>query len=84
MEFLMEILGWAGAVLVLGAYALLSAQKLSPHTYRYHGLNLLGSVLLAGYAFWHYALASVAVNVIWMGIGLTAVFSLFRKRARTP
>lgn len=77
LETGMEVIGWVGAALVLGAYGLLSMHKIPAHSYTYHGMNISGSLLLAGYAFWHGAVASVAVNVIWLLIGMVAVSSLY-------
>lgn len=79
---LMELLGWVGAALVLGAYALLSAGKLSAERYTYHALNLIGSALLGAYALFHGAIASVAVNAVWMLIGAIAVAGIYRKFLR--
>ncbi len=80
----MEIIGWLGAALVLGAYALLSTRKLISDSYSYHGMNIAGSILLAIYAYYHGAHASVAVNVIWLVIGCIAVIQLLRFMRRRP
>lgn len=73
-----EIMGWAGAVLVLGAYAFLSLKKLASDSYTYHGLNIAGSVLLGVYALYKDANASFVVNLVWMLIGIGAVLGLYR------
>ncbi len=78
MNLLVELIGWIGAVSVLGAYALLSAKKLTADHLSYHGLNMLGATCLAFYALYKEAWASVAVNFIWLGIGLVAVTTLAR------
>ena len=76
---MMEILGWTGAVLVLSAYALVSGKLLPPDSFRYQFLNIAASFLLAIYAFAHDAMASMGVNVVWMLIGVIAVFNILRK-----
>ena len=73
-----EIIGWLGAVLVLGAYTFLSMKKLASDSYTYHGLNIGGSVLLGLYALYKDANASFMVNLVWMLIGIGAVIGLFR------
>lgn len=65
----MEMVGWVGAALVLGAYALVSGKKLPPDGLHYQSMNIGGSVMLAAYGFWHGAIASFAVNVVWLMIG---------------
>ena len=84
LVILMEPIGWLGAALVLGAYALLSLHKIAAHSYSYHGMNMLGSAFLASYALYHNAVASVAVNVIWMGIGCFAIYHLYKSLQKTP
>jgi len=82
-QLTMEIIGWLGATLVLGAYALLSLHKIVAHSYSYHGMNMLGSAFLATYALYHNAVASVAVNIIWMGIGSFAIYHLYKAIRKT-
>ena len=80
MSIAVECIGWAGAVSVVGAYGLLSMRKLSSDHYAYHAMNILGSFLLALYAIFKDAGASLAVNAIWMMIGIGAVASIYRSR----
>lgn len=77
---LVETVGWVGALSVVTAYLLISLHKLPVDSYRYHGLNIGGSILLALYALWKDALASTFVNVVWMAIGFYAVAVMLRKR----
>jgi hypothetical protein len=74
MNQLIEIAGWMGAALVLLAYALLSAHKLSSRAVSYHVLNIAGSIGLVINTYWNGALPSATVNVIWMGIGAHALW----------
>ena len=74
-----EVVGWVGAVLILVAYALLSAGKLSGKSVSYQVMNVVGAlgfVLNSGY---NGAIPSAALNVIWVGIG---VFALTKIRAQ--
>lgn len=73
-----EILGWTGAIMVLGAYALLSMKKLTSDSYAYHGINIVGSAFLAFYAYQKGAGANVLVNVVWLFIGGAAVFAAWK------
>ena len=77
MRTLIEIVGWVAAVIIVGAYALLSAGKLDGKSMLYHALNIVGAigfVLNSGY---NGAFPSAALNVIWIGIGM---YGLIRSR----
>ena len=73
MKIAIEIIGWAGAALILGAYALLSARKLRAESLTYHMMNILGAAGFVVNSGWNGALPSAAMNVIWMGIGIYAL-----------
>ena len=74
MGVAIEIVGWAGAALVLAGYGLLSAHKLDSRSVTYQMLNIGGATGLVINAAWNGAIPSAAVNVIWMGIGVHAVW----------
>jgi hypothetical protein len=78
---LIDLAGWIGAVLLLAAYALVSNRTLAGDSMRFQLLNLSGGLLLAVNSAYHGALPSVAVNAVWIVIGLAAL--LRARRART-
>jgi len=73
MKLAVEVIGWTGAVLILGAYALLSAGKLRAESVTYQLMNILGAAGFVVNSGWNGALPSAAMNVIWIGIGLYAL-----------
>jgi hypothetical protein len=73
MKLTVEVIGWAGAILILGAYALLSAGKLKAESLTYHLMNILGAAGFVVNSGWNGALPSAAMNVVWIGIGVYAV-----------
>ena len=73
MKLAVEVIGWTGAVLILGAYALLSAGKLRAESVTYQLMNMLGAAGFVVNSGWNGALPSAAMNVIWIGIGLYAL-----------
>jgi len=73
MKLAVEVIGWTGAVLILGAYALLSAGKLRAESVTYQLMNILGAAGFVVNSGWNGALPSPAMNVIWIGIGLYAL-----------
>ena len=74
MKPFIEIVGWLGAVLVLSAYGLLSAHRLSSRSAAYQVLNIAGSIGLVINSGWNGAVPSAVVNVIWLGIGAHALW----------
>lgn len=70
-----DILGWAGAGLLLAAYVLVSSKRLEGDSVAYQLLNLAGSALLIVNSAYYGAYPSVGVNVVWIGI---AVFTITR------
>lgn len=78
-----EIIGWAAAVLILAAYILLSLGKLEARGYIYQWMNVFGAagfVINSGY---NGAIPSAVLNVIWAGIGLFTLTVVWRARSRT-
>jgi hypothetical protein len=73
MKLAVEVIGWAGAALILGAYALLSSGRLTSESRTYQLMNIFGAVGFALNSGWNGAYPSAALNVVWMGIGIYAV-----------
>lgn len=77
-ELLVEVAGWGGALLILGGYALLTAEKVTSRSPLYQGMNVLGAAGFIVNGWWHGAIPSAVLNVIWMGIGLAALWRMRR------
>jgi hypothetical protein len=75
---LADVIGWAGALALLAAYALLGWNRLHPTSIGYIGLNLAGSAGLAVNGVVHAAWPSTALNLLWLVIGLVG----WRRRHR--
>jgi hypothetical protein len=73
MKIAIEVAGWIGAALILGAYALLSAGKLKGEAVTYHMMNILGGAALLLNSACNSAFPSAALNAIWVGIGVYAL-----------
>jgi len=80
MKTAIEVIGWAGAILILGAYALLSARRLKSESLIYHLMNMLGAAGFVVNSGYNGALPSAAMNVVWIGIG---VYALRQRRGVT-
>lgn len=72
-NYFIEIVGWAGAALILAAYALLSIGKLRAQTPLYQWMNIFGAAGFVINSGWNGAYPSAALNVIWIGIGTYAL-----------
>ena len=79
MTLFVEIAGWTGAALILLAYALISAGRLTGQSVVYQAMNVVGAAGFAINGWWHGALPSASLNVIWLLIG---VWALWRIRMR--
>jgi len=65
--------GWMAALLILGAYSLLSFGKIQARSSIYQWMNILGAVGFIINCAWNAAWPSVALNVVWVGIGTYAL-----------
>ena len=72
-----DTIGWAGAVALLIAYALISFKRLEGDSTTFQFLNIGGSVLLAAKTIFYGSYPSTFVNLIWAGI---AVFSIATRK----
>ena len=80
-EILIEAAGWSGAVLILGAYILLSIGRLQGNSPAYQWANVIGAagfILNSGY---HGAIPSVAINILWVAIGVFALWRIYKAAA---
>lgn len=84
MAIFVEIVGWAGAVLVLGAYILVSAGRLSGRSPAFQWMNAVGAAFFVLNTWWHGAIPSMVLNIIWSAIGFGALWRLFQKGTSHP
>jgi hypothetical protein len=80
LDLVSDVLGWIGAALLLGAYALVSTKKLEGDSVTFQLLNLLGSAFLIVNSAYYGAYPSVGVNVVWIGIAVFAIARVVSRR----
>ncbi|MEP7129722.1 MAG: hypothetical protein ABI770_01190 [Sphingomicrobium sp.] len=80
VDLAVEVVGWAGAVLILLGYLLITTGKLTGQSLLYQAINVLGAAGFAINGWWHRALPSTALNVIWLLIGVIASWGILKKR----
>lgn len=77
-EIAVEVAGWTGALLILAAYALLTAGRLTGKSLAYQAMNVVGAAGFIVNGWWHGAIPSTALNVIWMLIGAFASWRIWK------
>lgn len=75
-----DIVGWAGAALVLAAYGLVSTRRLDGESVAYQLLNVVGAVGMLINTYIRGALPSAAVNVIWIAVGIYVLFKVVPRK----
>lgn len=80
VEIAVEVAGWAGAALILLAYLLLSAGKFTGQSLVYQGMNVVGAAGFVINGWWHGALPSASLNVLWLLIGAVASWRILKRR----
>jgi len=79
-----EICGWIGASLILGAYALVSAGRVAASAALYQWMNVVGAAGFMVNGAWHSAWPSFGLNVVWLAIGLFALNRQRRAKSAEP
>ena len=74
-----EFAGWAGAILILTAYLLLSAGRLTGQSLAYQLMNVVGAAGFVINGWWHRAIPSAALNVLWLLIGAIASWRILSR-----
>ena len=80
VELAVEVAGWVGAILILLGYLLVTTGKLTGTSPLYQWINVLGAAGFIVNGWWHDALPSTVLNVIWMLIGGVALWRIWAKR----
>jgi hypothetical protein len=67
-------------VLILLAYLFLSAGRLTGQSLTYQAMNVAGAAGFVINGWWHGAIPSAALNVLWLLIGAFASWRILKKR----
>lgn len=78
MKIFIEVIGWAGAGLVLLAYGLMMTRRLVSTAAGYQWLNAAGSTGLILNCAWNGAFPGVFLNVVWLAV---TAYSMWRRPA---
>ena len=80
LELAVEVVGWTGALLILLAYLLISAGKLTGQSPLYQWMNIVGAAGFVINGWWHGAWPSAALNVLWLMIGAVASWRIIKTK----
>lgn len=83
LTLLVDVVGWIGGALILGAYLLVSAGKVTAQSVLYQAMNVFGAAGFIVNGWWYGAIPSATLNVIWLMIALYALWRI-RQRKRGP
>lgn len=78
--FISDVIGMTGTALVVVAYVLLQMQKLSATSFVFNVMNLLGALLLMISLYFNFNLASMVIEVFWIGASLLGLYRYFSSR----
>ena len=73
LKTFIELAGWSGAALILAAYALLSFGKIQPRSRVYQAMNIAGAIGFIVNCGWSRDWPPLALNVVWLVIGIYAL-----------
>jgi hypothetical protein len=77
------VVGWAGALLILAAYLLLSMARLTGQSAVYQAMNVAGAAGFVVNGWWHRAVPSASLNVVWALIGGVALWRIWKRGSST-
>jgi hypothetical protein len=80
LDLAIEAAGWAGALLILGSYIAVSAGRLTGQSRTYQWMNVVGAAGFVVNTWWHGALPSAVLNVVWCAVGMFALWRLNRSQ----
>lgn len=79
IQIISDIIGMSGTALVVGSFFLLQLGKLTPSDLRYNLMNLSGAILLLISLFFNFNLASVVIEIFWIGASCIGLYKYFKQ-----
>ena len=76
-----EAAGWAGALLILASYIAVTSGRLTGQSRTYQWMNVAGSTGFVVNTWWHGAMPSAVLNIVWCAVGLFPLWKLSRPKA---
>ena len=79
----MEVAGWAGALLILSAYLMVTTGRVTGQSLLFQAMNLGGAAGFVVNGWWHGAIPSAALNILWFAIAAFALVRIWTRRSST-
>ena len=73
LKTFVEGAGWLGALLILGAYGLVTTGKIQARSALYQWMNIAGAVGFIINSGWNGAWPSAWLNIVWLAIGIYGI-----------
>ncbi len=80
VRLVVDLIGWAGALVLLTAYALVSTKRVEGDARSYQMLNLFGGAFLIVNTLYYGAYPSSLVNLVWVTIAALTMLKPFVTR----
>jgi hypothetical protein len=74
------VIGWTGALLILLAYVLVTLGRLTGRSLLFQWLNLVGAAGFVVNGWWHGALPSATLNIVWMLFAAGALLIIWKRK----
>jgi hypothetical protein len=76
---ILQLGGWIGTTLLVGGYLLVSTGKLDGKSAAFNAINVIGAALMVVATAARGVWSSVALNTIWIVIGVRAILAIVRR-----
>lgn len=81
MNVIVQIIGWAGALLVVSAYILVSTKKVDGKDRLYQAFNLLGAIGVGLNALHQKAYPSLGIQIVWGVIAISTLIKVSQSKS---
>lgn len=76
LEWLPDLIGCLGTIIILIAYILLQTRKLDPHHVLFSFLNLVGALMILISLLYSWNLAAVVMEIAWASISAFGILQI--------
>ena len=78
---IIDAIGMLGTLMVILAYYLLQLERIDPKSLRYNLMNLVGAVFLFFSLCFNFNLASLVIEIFWIGASMIGLWKYWRRHA---
>ncbi|SRR6266496_2130043 len=79
---MLDVVGFAGAALLLLAYFMATTKHWATHSLRYQLSNLAAAIMLISYNFSKLAYVNIAINAVWASVALVGLIFMSEHQRR--